>query len=91
MDHLATTLLAGMTWSDFLAGRLEIDHRVEVWRFDYKNEDDPAFREAWALSNLQLLTKEEHARKSAASERERIGVHRQERRSASTAVRSQLP
>lgn len=69
--HLQTTLPAGSTWDDLLLGKLEIDHVRELWRFPYVSEDCPGFKAAWALSNLQLLTKEEHAKKSAASERER--------------------
>jgi hypothetical protein len=78
--HLRTTLPEGCTWDDFMAGRLEIDHARPVWQFAYETEDCPGFREAWALSNLQLLTKQDHAIKSAASERERTGAHRKERR-----------
>lgn len=61
---------AGHTWADFLAGRLEIDHVRELWRFEYASEADPAFREAWALENLQLLTVAAHRAKTIAGNRE---------------------
>jgi hypothetical protein len=80
--RLRVTIPEGMTWDDFVAGRLDIDHIVELWRFDYTSEDDPEFRKAWALDNLQLLTKQAHAAKSAAAERDRAGAKRLERRPA---------
>jgi len=78
--HLLATMPAGYTWQDFREGKLEIDHIRELWRFNYSTEDCDEFRAAWALSNLQLLTKEAHALKSARSEKERVGTQRGERR-----------
>jgi hypothetical protein len=69
--HLETTLPAGSTWADFLQGDLEIDHVVGLEHFRFENEDDPAFRVAWALGNLQFLTKPKHREKSKEANRRR--------------------
>lgn len=74
--HLLRTIPQGYDWDDFLAGKLEIDHVREIWRYNYENEDDPEFRQAWALENLHLLTIEDHRKKSADSERERAAIQR---------------
>lgn len=75
--HLKTTLPEGYTWDDFLAGkgdrRLDIEHEVELWKHAYTSEDDPAFKEAWALKNLRLFPKVDHDKKTAASHKERAG------------------
>lgn len=72
-EHLMETMPDGSDWRDFLAGKLEIDHVVGLENFEYTSESDPVFREAWALSNLQLLTHEDHKLKSAAATRARWG------------------
>lgn len=63
--RLLETMPASKSWDDFLAGGMEIDHIIGLENFNYTSEDDPSFREAWALSNLQLLTYEAHLQKSA--------------------------
>lgn len=68
-ERLTETLPPGTTWADLVDGKLEIDHIVGLENFHYTNEDDLAFREAWALSNLQLLKLEDHRIKSAAARR----------------------
>lgn len=85
--RLEETMPEGMDWDDFLAGRLEIDHIVGLEHFHYTSVDDPAFKAAWALSNLQLLTYEKHKAKSAEAtrnrkRRSRIGDEPQEKRPA---------
>jgi uncharacterized Zn finger protein (UPF0148 family) len=56
LEHrLRSTLPAGYTWADFMAGKLHIDHIVPVAAFSYETAHDPDFRLCWALSNLQLL------------------------------------
>lgn len=53
--HLRRTVPPGYTWNDFLSGELQIDHRKPLASFAITGEDCPAFREAWAMSNLCLL------------------------------------
>ncbi len=65
VDRLLATMPPGCTWDDYLAGRLEIDHRLPLASFSYTSTSDPGFREAWALSNLQLMPAEENRRKGA--------------------------
>jgi 5-methylcytosine-specific restriction endonuclease McrA len=50
-----------MTWENF--GDWHVDHRVPLASFNYASADDPEFRAAWALTNLQPLWKRENLRK----------------------------
>lgn len=52
-EHLATLLLPGMSWANY--GEWHIDHIRPLASFSYETPDDPEFKEAWALSNLQPL------------------------------------
>ena len=63
-QHLLSTLPAGATWDDFLAGKMEIDHRVPLSAFNYQSESDLDFRRAWAMKNLQLLWTKDNQSKS---------------------------
>ena len=74
--RLLETMPEGSTWDDFTNGLLEIHHIRELWRFSYTSEDDPQFKKAWALSNLTLLTVEDHLKISAAGLKERAGLRR---------------
>jgi hypothetical protein len=53
--RLRSTVPAGYAWEDFLSGKLHIDHIRPIASFDIQDLEGPAFRECWALSNLQLL------------------------------------
>jgi len=55
----------GWEWEDVMSGALQVDHKKPLCAFRYRSQHDRAFREAWKLSNLQLLPKEEHERKGA--------------------------
>lgn len=63
--RLKRTMPAGYTWDDFIAGKLHIDHIVPLAAHNYQTADDPDFRRAWALTNLQLLPAAENLAKSA--------------------------
>ncbi len=65
LNQLQATMPAGYSWEDVLAGRLHIDHVRPLASFSYQTTDDQAFRDAWALSNLQLLPAMENMRKGA--------------------------
>lgn len=62
--HLQKSMPPGHSWADFLAGRLEIDHRTPLAAFNYSCETDIDFKRAWALDNLQLLTRQQNRAKS---------------------------
>lgn len=60
--HLQSTMPAGSTWDDFLAGRLHIDHKRPRAAFDLT--DIEQVRQCWSLGNLQLLTAADNIAKS---------------------------
>jgi hypothetical protein len=51
--HLQSKLLPGMTLNNH--GEWHIDHIRPLCSFQFQTPDDPQFREAWALTNLQPL------------------------------------
>lgn len=53
----------GMTMDNY--GEWHIDHRVPLASFSYDTPDDPDFKAAWALTNLQPLWAEQNQEKSA--------------------------
>jgi predicted nucleic acid-binding Zn ribbon protein len=62
--HLEKKFKKGMSWDNY--GTVwEIDHILPISAFIIKSAHDVAFRECWALKNLQPLWKEENNKKSA--------------------------
>jgi hypothetical protein len=61
MAHLEAKFLPGMSWDN--RGEWHIDHRRPLTSFSFQTPDDPQFREAWALSNLQPLWAGDNLRK----------------------------
>jgi len=55
-ERLNKTMPGVYNWSDFLEGRLDIDHIKAIKDFNYNSQDDPEFKDCWALNNLRLLT-----------------------------------
>lgn len=53
MAHLEAQFLPGMSWDN--RGEWHIDHIRPLCSFSFQTPDDPQFREAWALTNLQPL------------------------------------
>ena len=51
IEHLEASFEDGMTWDNY--GEWHIDHRTPRTWFKYQSPEDPAFKECWALSNLQ--------------------------------------
>lgn len=51
--HLERQFSPGMSWANI--GRWHVDHRVPLAFFKFSTADDPDFRMAWALTNLQPL------------------------------------
>lgn len=53
--HLESLFLPGMTWENYGRSGWHVDHIRPLASFNYETPDDPEFKEAWALSNLQPL------------------------------------
>lgn len=51
--HLERQFTKGMTWGTF--GDWHIDHRRPLASFSFDGPEDPEFKAAWALTNLQPL------------------------------------
>jgi 5-methylcytosine-specific restriction endonuclease McrA len=62
--HLTKTLPDGYTWSDFLAGKLHIDHIIPISAFNFSKPEHIDFKRCWALSNLRLIPAKENLIKS---------------------------
>lgn len=65
MNHLEALFLPGMTWENYGLYGWHIDHVRPLASFSYDSVDDPEFREAWALSNLQPLWAQDNWSKGA--------------------------
>lgn len=52
--HLQNQFSNGMTWKDFLRGKIHIDHIKPISSFNFQTTDDE-FKKCWSLSNLQPL------------------------------------
>lgn len=52
-DHLERQFLTGMSWANM--GDWHIDHRQPLASFKFETAEDPEFKAAWALTNLQPL------------------------------------
>ena len=62
-QRLIDTMPIGYDWNDFISGKLHIDHKRPKSLFEYTTHESIEFKKCWALSNLQLLTKEENIKK----------------------------
>lgn len=63
MEHLQRQFAPGMTWDNF--GEWHIDHRLPLAMFEYRTVEDPGFKAAWALTNLQPLWATDNHKKKA--------------------------
>jgi len=61
MAHLEAQFLPGMSWDN--RGEWHIDHIRPLCSFEFETPEDPQFREAWALTNLQPLWAGDNIRK----------------------------
>ncbi|UYE95789.1 hypothetical protein KNLIENLN_00022 [Sinorhizobium phage NV1.1.1] len=61
--HLERKFKPGMTWDNY--GEWHVDHIIPLAAHNYETPDDPDFKRAWALSNLQPLWRMENQSKSA--------------------------
>lgn len=53
--HLESLFTDGMSWENYGKGGWHIDHIKPISSFTFTSENDPEFKECWALSNLQPL------------------------------------
>lgn len=54
-QHIENQFTDGMDWTKFLKGEIHLDHKIPINFYKPQSVDDPAFKECWALSNLQPL------------------------------------
>jgi hypothetical protein len=64
-EELKEHLLKNVEYSEqeLLIKPIEIDHKTPISWFSFSSEKDLAFKNAWSLENLQLLSKEENRSK----------------------------
>lgn len=63
IDHLESQFSDGMSWDNY--GEWHIDHIIPLKAFEFSSMEDEAFKQAWALSNLQPLWARDNVRKGA--------------------------
>ncbi len=51
--HLERKFTDGMSWDNY--GKWHVDHIIPKSRFNYTSTEDPDFKRAWALKNLQPM------------------------------------
>ncbi len=54
-SHIESLFAEGMSWAEFLAGKIHIDHIRPVSSFNITSDQCDDFKACWALSNLQPL------------------------------------
>ena len=62
-NHLESLFVDGMSWDNYKHGKIHIDHVIPLSWFHYKDVNDPEFKKAWALENLQPLWAIDNLRK----------------------------
>lgn len=62
-NHLEAKFLPGMTWENY--GKWHVDHIVPLSAHNFEAPEDPDFRRAWALDNLQPMWAIDNIKKGA--------------------------
>ncbi len=65
MCHLEKQFQPGMTWENYGLRGWHIDHIKPKVLFQFSSTDDAAFKECWALENLQPLWAKDNLKKQA--------------------------
>ena len=65
MDHLELLFVPGMTWPNYGKYGWHIDHIIAKSRFNITSAECQAFKDCWALKNLQPLWAKDNLRKGA--------------------------
>ncbi len=63
--HMEQLFTEGMTWEKYLAGEIQLDHKKPIAYFRSIADQKTAFKECWALTNLQPLWKKDNQSKGA--------------------------
>lgn len=63
--HLESLFTEGMTWELFMQGKIHIDHIFPLSRLIFESAEDPTFKYAWSLGNLQPLWADANRRKNS--------------------------
>lgn len=61
--HLENQFTVRMNWSEFLKGKIHIDHIQPKSSFHFSSFDDEDFKKCWSLSNLQPLWAKDNLQK----------------------------
>lgn len=61
--HLERQFQPGMTWGNRGVNGWHIDHRLPLSSFNFSSADDPEFKAAWSITNLQPMWGDENIRK----------------------------
>jgi hypothetical protein len=61
--HLERQFAPGMSWDNY--GDWHVDHIVPLSTFHITSPDDPAMKQAWAMTNLRPLWATENLKKGA--------------------------
>lgn len=63
--HLEAQFTKGMSWEEFMAGRIHIDHVIPVASFNITSDSCNEFVACWSLANLRPLWASENLSKGA--------------------------
>ena len=63
-NHLEKKFKAGMSWARLMNGEIHIDHVIPRSKFTFITPNDIAFKQCWALENLQPLWAEDNISKN---------------------------
>lgn len=67
MRHIEKRFKPGMSWDNY--GEWHLDHKIPLSVHNFETPDDPDFKAAWALSNLQPLWAKDNTSKQAKLEK----------------------
>lgn len=63
--HLEAQFTKGMSWAEFMAGRIHIDHVIPVASFNITSDSCNEFVACWSLANLRPLWAKDNLSKGA--------------------------
>lgn len=65
--HLTNTMPDGYSITDYLVGKLELDHIIPVNFYCYLSAGDSEWKKCWSIKNLRLIPKEKNRKRDWAS------------------------
>lgn len=63
VKHFESLFKDGMTWNNYGISGWHIDHKIPISWWEIESAEDPAFKQCWALDNLQPLWASENCSK----------------------------